>query len=208
MLFARILSVALLFTASTAAMEKRSARRDVQALVKTTLTITQFQVQTISTQIQNTLADESLTAEQIAAKVQKGVTRLEGIITDAATQVGGFSLKARKRGIEERELTDDIAELIAELIETVVNLLDAIQAQVEPIPQLGPVLAQLIGTINAPLQQLLLAVNAQIDGVLAMVGQLLDTLGLAAILSMIPGLSDLLGGLSLPGLPIGLPIKA
>ncbi|KAJ6164978.1 hypothetical protein N7470_003650 [Penicillium chermesinum] len=96
-----------------------------------------------------------------------------------------------------------LADLLKELTETVVKTIDNGRKRLADMPHAKKKLNPLWGLLSEPLFQIIAAVGLLLNGVLTLVGRLLDGLGLGGLLNGILGglgLDKLISGLGLGGL--------
>lgn len=96
-----------------------------------------------------------------------------------------------------------LAETLKELTSTVVTTIDGAKKKLNDMPHAKKKLNPLWGLMTQPLFQILAAVGLLLAGVLGLVGQLLNGLGLGGLVNGIfggLGIDKLMGGLGLGGL--------
>jgi hypothetical protein len=96
-----------------------------------------------------------------------------------------------------------LAEMIKELTETVVKTIDNGKKRIADMPHAKKKLNPLWALLSEPLFQIIAAVGLLLNGVLSLVGRLLDGLGLGGLLNGILGglgLDKLINNLGLGGL--------
>ena len=96
-----------------------------------------------------------------------------------------------------------LAECLKELTTTVVTTIDNAKKKLNDMPHAKKKLNPLWGLLTQPLFQILAAVGLLLTGVLGLVGQLLNGLGLGGLVNGLLGglgINKLLGGLGLGGL--------
>lgn len=96
-----------------------------------------------------------------------------------------------------------LAETLKELTTTVVTTIDNAKKRISDMPHAKKKLNPLWGLMTQPLFQILAAVGLLLAGVLGLVGQLLNGLGLGGLVNGLLGglgIDKLMGGLGLGGL--------
>lgn len=111
--------------------------------------------------------------------------------------------KARASSRDATPEENQLAELLKTLTETVVKTIDKGKRLIADMPHAKKKLSPLWALLSEPLFQIIAAVGLLLNGVLSLVGRLLDGLGLGGLLNGILGglgLDKLISGLGLGGL--------
>ncbi|KAF8318100.1 hypothetical protein DL93DRAFT_2165141 [Clavulina sp. PMI_390] len=115
---------------------------------------------------------------QISALVSSGSvtydavkTPIDTIITNINTAKGEVAA-LRRRGLVERQSGDELADLVAEIVEAVVDVLETLVGDLATIP----LLATLLTGVDAALANLLSELELLVAGLLELVAQLLTNL--------------------------------
>lgn len=111
--------------------------------------------------------------------------------------------KARASSRDATQEESQLADLLKTLTETVVKTIDNGKRLIADMPHAKKKLSPLWGLLSEPLFQIIAAVGLLLNGVLTLVGRLLDGLGLGGLLNGILGglgLDKLVSGLGLGGL--------
>jgi len=122
---------------------------------------------------------------------------------------GRIAAQAKGRS-QTREATPEeyhLADLLKELTSTVVTTIDNAKKKLQDMPHAKKKLNPLWSLLTQPLFQIIAAVGLLLTGVLGLVGQLLNALGLGGLVNGLLGglgIDKLLGGLGLGGITDGL----
>jgi hypothetical protein len=154
---------------------------------------------------------EEFDEDKFIEKVQPLIEQATYILNEAngaikgADPTGELSRNAQRHAQDHKAAPEEqrLAEALAKLTGDVTNTVERARKKIKCMPKAGPKLGPLLDLLQDPLFQILSGIGILLNGVLTLVGRLLDTIGLGGLVRNLLsalGLEKLLNGLGLKGL--------
>ncbi|KAF8420474.1 hypothetical protein EV426DRAFT_612452 [Tirmania nivea] len=146
----------------------------------------------------NNTDPEELDEEALVNKLKPTIEEASRILHETLGQIKALDPEGKIANNAQRKYDDHnataeeqrLAKALAELTGNVTKTIENAKGKIKNMPHAGPQLGALLGLLQDPLVQILSAVGLLLNGVLTLVGNLLDVLGLGGI---VKGLLTTLG---------------
>lgn len=132
---------------------------------------------------------EDLDEEALVNKLRPVIEEASTILHETLGKIKGMDPDGKianqaTRNYEDHHATPEeqrLAKALAELTGDVTKTIENAKEKIKDMPKAGPQLGALLGLLSDPLFQILSAVGLLLNGVLTLVGNLLDALGLGGL---------------------------
>lgn len=133
---------------------------------------------------------EELDEEALVEKLKPIIEEASAILHETLGRIKGMDPEGKianqaTRNYEDHHATPEeqrLAKALAELTGDVTKTIENAKEKIKDMPKAGPKLGALLGLLSDPLFQILSAVGLLLNGVLTLVGNILDAIGLGGLI--------------------------